>query len=141
MIPTRFKRECIAELMNIGPMDETEAAKYFELGYQKAMEDWDSGIPIEDTVEPEELAENIFYRVLEGEFDESVEIGADDLILDEDFGIGVGGLTGADQGIPHGGDCKAVVAFRMNGGKPKRRIYFKKKKKKRKDNLWVNSNL
>lgn len=131
MIPTRFKRECIAELMNIGPMDETEAAKYFELGYQKAMEDWDSDLPIEETVEPAEFAEDIFDRVLEGEFDESVEIDADDLILDEDFGIGVGGLTGADQGIPHGGDCKAVVAFRMNGGKPKRRIYFKKKKKKK----------
>ena len=131
MIPTRFKRECIAKLMKIGPMDETEAAKYFELGYQKAMEDWDSDIPIEETAEPEEFAEDIFDRVLEGEFDESVEIDADDLILDEDFGIGVGGLTGADQGIPHGGDCKAVVAFRMNGGKPKRRIYFKKKKKKK----------
>ena len=131
MIPIRFKRECIAELMKIGPMDETEAAKYFELGYQKAIEDWDSDIPIEETVEPVEFAEDIFDRVLEGEFDESVEIDADDLILDEDFGIGVGGLTGADQGIPHGGDCKAVVAFRMNGGKPKRRIYFKKKKKKK----------
>ena len=132
MIPTRFKRECIAELMKIGPMDAAEAAKYFELGYQKAMEDWDSDIPIEETAEPEEFAEDIFDRVLEGEFDESVEIDADDLILDEDFGIGVGGLTGADQGIPHGGDCKAVVAFRMDGGKPKRRIYFKKKKKKTK---------
>ena len=131
MIPTRFKRECIAELMKIAPMDDTEAAKYFELGYQKAMEDWDSDIPIEETVEPAEFAEDIFDGVLEGEFDESVEIDADDLILDEDFGIGVGGLTGADQGIPHGGDCKAVVAFRMNGGKPKRRIYFKKKKKKK----------
>ena len=132
MTLTRFKRECIAELMKIGPMDETEAAKYFELGYQKAMEDWDSDIPIEETVEPVEFAEDIFDRVLEGEFDESLKIDADDLILDEDFGIGVGGLTGADQGIPHGGDCKAVVAFRMNGGKPKRRIYFKKKKKKTK---------
>ena len=131
MTLTRFKRECIAELMKIGPMDETEAAKYFELGYQKAMEDWDSDIPIEETVEPVEFAEDIFDRVLEGEFDESLKIDADDLILDEDFGIGVGGLTGADQGIPHGGDCKAVVAFRMNGGKPKRRIYFKKKKKKK----------
>lgn len=132
MIPTRFKIECIVELMKIGPMDETEAAKYFGLGYQKAMEDWDSDIPIEETVEPVEFAEEIFDRVLDGEFDESVEIDADDLILDEDFGIGVGGLTGADQGIPHGGDCKAVVAFRMNGGKPKRRIYFKKKRKKTK---------
>lgn len=132
MIPTRFKRECIAELMKIGPMDADEAAKYFALGYQKAIEDWDSDIPIEETAEPVEFAEDIFDKVLEGEFDESVEITADDLILDEDFGIGVGGLTGADQGIPHGGDCKAVVAFRMDGGKPKRRIYFKKKKKKTK---------
>lgn len=132
MIPTRFKRECIAELMKIGPMDATEAAKYFELGYQKAMEDWDSDIPIEETAEPEEFAEDIFDRVLEGEFEESVQIDADDLILDEDFGIGVGGMTGADQGIPCGGDCKAVVPCRMDGGKPKRRIYFKKKKKKTK---------
>lgn len=131
MIPTRFKRECIAELMEIGPMDETEAAKYFALGYQKAMEDWDSDIPIEETAEPKEFAEDIFDRVLEGEFDESVKITADDLNLVEDFGIGVGGLTGADQGIPHGGDCKAVVAFRMDGGKPKRRFFIRKKKRKK----------
>ena len=52
--------------------------------------------------------------------------------LNEDFGIGVGGLTGADQGIPHGGDCKAVVAFRMDGSKPKSRKWFIRKKKKRK---------
>ena len=30
--------------------------------------------------------------------------------LNEDFGIGVGAPTGADQGIPHGGDAKAVFA-------------------------------
>ena len=131
MIPSRFKRECIAELMKIGPMDETEAAKYFALGYQKAMEEWDSEIPIEETAEPAEFAEDIFDRVLEGEFDESVKITADDLNLVEDFGIGVGGLTGADQGIPHGGDCKAVVAFRMDGGRPKRRFFIRKKKRKK----------
>lgn len=63
---------------------------------------------------------------------ESTEIlTADDLNLVEDFGIGVGGLTGADQGIPHGGDCKAVVAFRMDGGKPKRRFFIRKKKRKK----------
>ena len=131
MIPSRFKRECIAELMKIGPMDETDAAKYFALGYQKAMEEWDSEIPIEETAEPAEFAEDIFDRVLEGEFDESVKITADDLNLVEDFGIGVGGLTGADQGIPHGGDCKAVVAFRMDGGRPKRRFFIRKKKRKK----------
>lgn len=37
--------------------------------------------------------------------------------VNEDFGIGVGGMTGADQGIPMGGDCKAVVAKRIDGGK------------------------
>lgn len=30
--------------------------------------------------------------------------------LNEDFGIGVGAPLGADQGIPHGGDAKAVFA-------------------------------
>lgn len=30
--------------------------------------------------------------------------------LNEDFGIGVGAPTGADQGIPHGGDARAVFA-------------------------------
>lgn len=55
-----------------------------------------------------------------------------EIIMNEDFGIGVGGLTGADQGIPHGGDCKATVAFRMDGGKPKTRKWFIRKKKKRK---------
>lgn len=54
------------------------------------------------------------------------------ILMNEDFGIGVGGLTGADQGIPQSGDCKAVVAFRMDGGKPKTRKWFIKKKKKRK---------
>ena len=53
-------------------------------------------------------------------------------ILD-DFGIGVGGMTGADQGIPQGGDCKAVVAKRMDGGHPHCRfkIYRRKRKKKK----------
>ena len=54
-----------------------------------------------------------------------------EILMNEDFGIGVGGLTGADQGIPHGGDCKAVVAFRMDGGKPKKRFNIRKIKKRR----------
>lgn len=33
--------------------------------------------------------------------------------LDEDFGIGVGTPLGADQGIPHGGDCKGCCPQRM----------------------------
>lgn len=37
----------------------------------------------------------------------------DDLILDEDFGIGVGAPCGLDQGIPHGGDCKGCCPQRM----------------------------
>ena len=65
--------------------------------------------------------------------DEIVEYLLDwDESLNEDFGIGVGAPLGADQGIPHGGDCKAVVAFRMDDGKPKSRKWFIKKKKKRK---------
>lgn len=52
--------------------------------------------------------------------------------IDEDFCVGVGGMTGADQGIPEGGDAKAVVAKRMDGGTPHRR--FKRKKKKMKVN-------
>lgn len=34
-------------------------------------------------------------------------------ILDEDFGMGVGGPMGLDQGIPHGGDCKGCCPQRM----------------------------
>ena len=34
-------------------------------------------------------------------------------VLDEDFGIGVGGPLGADQGIPYGGDCKGCCPQRM----------------------------
>lgn len=45
----------------------------------------------------------------------------------EDFGIGVGGMTGADQGILLGGDCKAVVPFRT-GGVAKR---FRRRKRRR----------
>lgn len=52
--------------------------------------------------------------------------------VNEDFGIGVGGMTGADQGIPMGGDCKAVVAKRIDGGKPACR--FRNMLKKRKKN-------
>lgn len=53
------------------------------------------------------------------------------VIVHEDFGIGVGGPLGADQGVPCGGDCKAVVAKRMDGGRPKTRFVFKRRKKKR----------
>lgn len=49
--------------------------------------------------------------------------------LNEDFGIGVGAPLGADQGIPLGGDCKAVVPVRMFG--LQRRFRLKKKKKKK----------
>lgn len=49
----------------------------------------------------------------------------------EDFGIGIADC-GADQGIPHGGDCKAVVVKRMDGGTPKSR--FRKILKRRKKN-------
>lgn len=49
--------------------------------------------------------------------------------VNEDFGIGVGGMTGADQGIPMGGDCKAVVAKRIDGGTPACR--FRRRIKKR----------
>lgn len=45
----------------------------------------------------------------------------------EDFGIGVGGMTGADQGIMLGGDAKAVVPYRA-GGVAKR---FHRRKRRR----------
>ena len=34
-------------------------------------------------------------------------------IIKEDFGMGVGGPMGLDQGIPHGGDCKGCCPQRM----------------------------
>lgn len=51
--------------------------------------------------------------------------------IDEDFGVGVASC-GADQGIPHGGDCKAVVPTRF--GKLQRRdlpMRMKKRKKRK----------
>lgn len=48
--------------------------------------------------------------------DEALELLAEngyDTILNEDFGIGVGGPAGLDQGIPHGGDCKGCCPQRM----------------------------
>ena len=63
---------------------------------------------------------------------EILEKAGFEILMSEDFGIGVGAPLGADQGIPQRGDCKAVVPFRMDGGKPKSRKWFIKKKKKRK---------
>lgn len=37
----------------------------------------------------------------------------EDNYVNEDFGIGVGGAAGLDQGIPHGGDCKGCYAKRV----------------------------
>lgn len=47
--------------------------------------------------------------------DEAIELLEENgyKVLDEDFGIGVGGPLGADQGIPHGGDCKGCCPQRM----------------------------
>lgn len=48
--------------------------------------------------------------------DEALELLAEygyDVQLNEDFGIGVGGPAGLDQGIPHGGDCKGCCPQRM----------------------------
>ena len=47
--------------------------------------------------------------------DEAVEILKNNgyKVLEEDFGIGVGAPLGADQGIPHGGDCKGCCPQRM----------------------------
>lgn len=47
--------------------------------------------------------------------DEAVEILKNNgyKVLKEDFGIGVGAPLGADQGIPHGGDCKGCCPQRI----------------------------
>lgn len=58
-------------------------------------------------------------------------IGKTPVKINEDFGIGVGAPLGADQGIPCGGDCKAVVAKRMDGGRPHCRFDLRRKKKKK----------
>lgn len=81
---------------------------------------------------PEEWFQDIIIMLRRGrnEFIDKHPDGPDD--VNEDFGIGVGGMTGADQGIPMGGDCKAVVAKRIDGGKPACR--FRNMLKKRKKN-------
>lgn len=66
------------------------------------------------------------------------------LKIDEDFGIGVGAPLGADQGIPFGGDGKAVVPCYMGtysrfgridnkSNNYKRKVKRKKKTSKLKD--------
>lgn len=47
--------------------------------------------------------------------DEALEILEESgyTVLDEDFSIGVGAPCGADQGIPHGGDCIGVAPARL----------------------------
>lgn len=67
--------------------------------------------------------------------------------IDEDFGIGVGAPLGADQGIPFGGDGKAVVPCYMGtysrfgkiDNKPieNNKHKFKRKKKKKTSKLKV----
>ena len=51
------------------------------------------------------IKENV-AQLMENQVTQDIYSGA----LLEDFGIGVGAPTGADQGIPHGGDAKAVFA-------------------------------
>lgn len=42
--------------------------------------------------------------------------------VNEDFGMGVGAPLGADQGIPHGGDCIAVPMMRLGDPAPHGKI-------------------
>lgn len=66
---------------------------------------------------PEEWFQDIIVMLRKGRnaYIEKHPDGPED--VNEDFGIGVGGMTGADQGIPMGGDGKAVVAGRIDGGR------------------------
>lgn len=68
---------------------------------------------------------------MEMTLEEAQEILNDAGLIAEDFGIGVGAPLGADQGIPCGGDCKAVVAKRMDGGHPHCRFNLRRRKKKK----------
>ena len=68
--------------------------------------------------EAKEILEENDYTVLDenDSLDEALEILAKtgyNIDLNEDFGIGVGGPAGLDQGIPHGGDCVGTAPRRM----------------------------
>ena len=64
----------------------------------------DEGLSVAD-IKNRYIKENV-AQLMENQVTQDIYSGA----LLEDFGIGVGAPTGADQGIPHGGDAKAVFA-------------------------------
>lgn len=64
----------------------------------------DEGLSVAD-IKNRYIKENV-AQLMENQCTQDIYSGA----LLEDFGIGVGAPTGADQGIPHGGDAKAVFA-------------------------------
>ena len=63
----------------------------------------DEGLSVAD-IKNRYIKENV-AQLMENQVTQDIYSGA----LLEDFGIGVGAPTGADQGIPHGGDAKAVL--------------------------------
>lgn len=73
----------------------------------------------------------VFNKAFDDELLEAVDVLMENGFIVEDFGIGAGAQLGADQGVPLAGDCKAVVANRMDGGRPHKRFNFKRKKKKK----------
>ena len=129
----RFRREAIKELIKLQPMEYEEAAKFIDAAYK--IENADMGEDSLDQVaEPAEFAELVYDNMLDGEYDDLMEASRvleENGFIMEDFGIGVGAPLGADQGIPCGGDCKAVVAKRMDGGHPHCRFNLRRKKKKK----------
>ena len=126
-----FRKEAINELIDNVHCSREEAERIVDAAYKELNDSGD----LDQVSEPGEFAEYVADAVLDGKYDDLLEaqeiLESEGFIL-EDFGCGVGGMCGADQGIPCGGDGKAVVPVRMDGGKPKRRIYYRKRKIKRK---------
>jgi hypothetical protein len=126
-----FRKEAINELIDLVHCSQEEAGRIVDAAYKLHNDSGD----LDQIAEPSEFAELVADEVLDGKYDELMEaqeiLESEGFIL-EDFGCGVGGMCGADQGIPCGGDGKAVVPVRMDGGKPKRRIYYRKRKIKKK---------
>lgn len=108
-----------------------------------AIDDLYEGVDVLSVFDKSELNNSLFLNFIDKK---SHQTTIEEIVdtLTEDFGIGVGAPLGADQGIPLGGDCKAVIPCRMgapmrrpifnptNGlnGKPKRKNKLRRKRKK-----------